>query len=190
MYGLEPTNGVAYNAYMPILQSAFAVSGSNPTTTTATTTRGTTTTTRATTATTTSRVTSTGTTSLPSPTGACAARYGQCGVSRFPQSHGKNDLGLTNYRVTDGEVRHAVRADRLAPRPTTGTLNACRRHEIWRVVSSYWGSVSSVSKHQCPRWHEVRLRVKLRTSPFICSYIVGDNFNQMLHQFFRFLVVI
>ncbi|GAB7329294.1 hypothetical protein MBLNU13_g01095t3 [Cladosporium sp. NU13] len=79
MYGLEPTNGVAYNAYMPILQSAFAVSGPSPTTTTTTTTRSATTTTKTTTATTTSRVTSTGTTSLPSPTGACAARYGQCG---------------------------------------------------------------------------------------------------------------
>lgn len=131
MYGLEPTNGVAYSAYMPILQSAFAVSGSNPTTTIAsTTTRATTTTTRATTATTTSRVTSTGTTSLPSPTGACAARYGQCGVSRHPQPNNMNDQDLTSYRATDGQARHAVRADRLAPKRTTGTRNACRCDDL------------------------------------------------------------
>lgn len=161
---------------MPILQSAFAVSGTNPTTTaTTTTTIGTTTTTKATTATTTSRVTSTGTTSLPSPTGACAARYGQCGVSRYPQSHGENDLGLTNYRATDGEVRHAVRADRLAPRRTTGTHNACRCDESRRVDSSYWLLISAVGRNQCPCWHEVRLRVKSRTRPSIRSYVVGDS---------------
>jgi hypothetical protein len=82
MYGLEPTDGVAYNAYVPILQSAFAVSGPSPTTTTA---RTSTTTSRATTApTTTTRATSassTKTSSSPAPTGNCAAKYGQCGVS-------------------------------------------------------------------------------------------------------------
>lgn len=168
MYGLEPTNGVAYNAYMPILQSAFAVSGSNPTTTATTTTRGTTTTTQATTATTTSRVTSTGTTSLPSPTGACAARYGQCGVSRNPQSQGENDCGLTKYRATDGEVPHAARADRLAPRRTTGTPNACRCDEMWQIGSSYGSPVSAASK-QYPHGDMVRLRVKLRRTPSVRS---------------------
>jgi endoglucanase len=83
MYGLEPTDGVAYNAYMPILQSAFAVSGPSPTTTT---TRTSTTTSKATTApTTTTRATSASSTkttsSSPAPTGNCAAKYGQCGVS-------------------------------------------------------------------------------------------------------------
>jgi len=82
MYGLEPTNGVAYSAYMPILQSAFAVSGPSPTTTTSKTA---TTTSKATTApTTTTRATSsssTMTSSTPAPTGNCAAKYGQCGVS-------------------------------------------------------------------------------------------------------------
>ena len=82
MYGLEPTDGVAYNAYMPILQSAFAVSGPSPTTTT---TRTSTTTSKATTApTTTTRATSattTKTSSSPAPTGNCAAKWSQCGVS-------------------------------------------------------------------------------------------------------------
>lgn len=151
MYGLEPTNGVAYNAYMPILQSAFAGSGSNPTTTTATTTRSSTTTTRATTATTTSRVTSTGTTSLPSPTGACAARYGQCGVSQYPQSYRKNDLGLTKYRATDGQVRHAVRADRLAPKRTTGTPNACRRDAMFGGSTARIVFPLAASEH-CLHW--------------------------------------
>ena len=82
MYGLEPTDGVAYNAYMPILQSAFAVSGPSPTTTSS---RTTTTTSKATSApTTTTRttsVTTTRTSSNPAPTGNCVAKYGQCGVS-------------------------------------------------------------------------------------------------------------
>ena len=179
MYGLEPTNGVAYNAYMPILQSAFAVSGSNPTTTIATTTtKATTTTTRATTATTTSRVTSTGTTSLPSPTGACAARYGQCGVSRRLQTHGENDFGLTIYRATDGQARHAVRADRLAPRRTTGTRNACRCDGIWRFHISYGVPILAASE-QCPHWYVLCMRGKLRTRPLLFSYLVGDSSSQI-----------
>lgn len=86
MYGLEPTEGVAYNAYMPILQSAFAVSGPSPTTTTSA--KTTTTTSKATTApTTTTRATSasitkTTTSSSPAPTGSCAAKWAQCGVSK------------------------------------------------------------------------------------------------------------
>jgi hypothetical protein len=185
MYGLEPTAGVAYNAYVPILQSAFAVSGSNPATTTTTTTRGsttttkaTTTTTKATTVTTTSRVTSTGTTSLPSPTGACAARYGQCGVSRYPQHIEENNLDLTKYRVTAGQARHAVRAARRAPRRTSGTPNACRC-ETWQVNSSYGVTNLTTSKHR-PHWHVACLRVKLRTGLSLCSCLVGDSFSQIL----------
>jgi hypothetical protein len=88
IFGLEPTDGVAYSAYMPILQSAFAGAGSSPPTSTTTTSRSATTTTKATSApttATTTRVTTTttnGTTLSPSPTGNCAARYGQCGVSK------------------------------------------------------------------------------------------------------------
>lgn len=179
MYGLEPTNGVAYNAYMPILQSAFAVSGSNPTTTIATTTtRATTTTTRATTATTTSRVTSTGTTSLPSPTGACAARFGQCGVSLYMKPYEENGLGLTHHRATDGAVRRAVRADRLAPRRTTGTRNVCRRDENRRIHSSYGVPIPAASE-QCPHWYMLCMRGKLRIRPSLCSYLVGDSFTQI-----------
>jgi hypothetical protein len=188
MYGLEPTNGVAYNAYMPILQSAFAVSGPSPTTTATTTksatttTRATTTTTKATTATTTSRVTSTGTTSLPSPTGACAARFGQCGVSRDSEPPIESVFGLTKYRATDGQVRHAVRADRPAPRRTTGTPNACRCSGMRRADSSYGVQILVASK-QCPHWHMVRLRGQLRTRPSACSYLVGDSPSQMLECF-------
>ncbi|KAL1584111.1 hypothetical protein WHR41_07291 [Cladosporium halotolerans] len=76
MYGLEPTNGAAYNAYMPILQSAFAGSGSGGTTTATSTTSSRTT---STTARTTSTATTTRTTSSPSPTGNCASKWGQCG---------------------------------------------------------------------------------------------------------------
>lgn len=119
------------------------------------------------------------------------ARYGQCGVSRHPQFHGENDFGLTIYRATDGEVRHAVRADRLAPRPTTGTLNACRCDESRRVDSAYWLSVSAVGRKQCPRWHEVRSGVKSRTRPSIRSYCrrkLQSNI-EMLHQILLSLTV-
>lgn len=176
MYGLEPTAGVAYNAYVPILQSAFAVSGSNPTTTTTTTrgsttttSRATTTTTKATTATTTSRVTSTGTTSLPSPTGACAARYGQCGVSRCPQHIEENNLNLTKYRATAGQARHAARADRLALRRTIGTPNACRC-ETWRVDSSCGAPNLAKSRHYT-LWNLVCTRAKPRTRPSSRSFV-------------------
>lgn len=91
MYGLEPTQGAAYSAYMPILSSAFAGSGSGSTSTTAksattttaktTTSAKTTTTVTATTTTRTTAVPTTKTTATPTPTGNCAARYGQCGVS-------------------------------------------------------------------------------------------------------------
>jgi hypothetical protein len=139
MYGLEPTDGVAYNAYMPILQSAFAVSGPSPTTTTS---RTSTTTSKATTApTTTTRATSASSTkttsSSPAPTGNCAAKYGQCGVS------------IKSYRVWQLIIRtdHIPRAlvtraqlaasvDLPARRRTTTTRSACRERRMVDFKSS------------------------------------------------------
>jgi hypothetical protein len=131
IFGLEPTDGVAYSAYVPILQSAFAGAGSSPSTSSTTTSRVTTTATRTTsvptTATTTRATTTTSnrTTSSPSPTGNCAARYGQCGVSERSLSSASGSRDLTKCRAPDIQAQRAVRAARRARRQTTGTPNAC-----------------------------------------------------------------
>jgi hypothetical protein len=87
-------------------------------------------------------------------------------------------LGLTKHRATDGQALHAVRADRLAPRRTTGTPNACRC-ETWRVDSSCGAPNLAKSRHH-PLWHLVCTRAKLRTRPSSCSYLVGDSSSQIL----------
>lgn len=94
MYGLEPTQGVAYSAYMPILEAAFSGSGSGSPTTTSKTTTSTRTT---------STATTTRTSTSSTPGASCVARYAQCGVSR-----GSSIIGL---RVTNEKI--GQRLDRL-----------------------------------------------------------------------------
>ena len=97
-------------------------------------------------------------------------------------SHRENNVGLTKYRATDGQVRHAVQADQLAPKRMTGTPNACRRNQIWRIDSSCGVPILGVSKCYT-YWRMAHLTVMLRTIPSLRLYLVGGYSSQILRYF-------
>lgn len=153
MYGLEPTNGAAYNAYMPILQSAFAGSGSGGTTTATSTTSSRTT---STTARTTSTTTTTRTTSSPSPTGNCASKWSQCGVgisckSRKPPQNADDSVGQRmEWAVLLRERQHLPEVERLVLAvPVSKSVRIESLLEVCQIISNRTSCRNGISSLQC-----------------------------------------